>query len=491
MTCGCCSEPAEGARTDFQYAVKIVCGPMAKGSSSPLPPGKYFTKVNVHNFSRCDCVTFRWKVAIGNPQLRVGPISDFATATLCADEALEIDNTDIVRQLATTQGKSLAKSQHLEGWVVIESPTELDIVAVYAASQTAEGAIATFHTERVCPRRLVVCEDFYADISTGVAAWDVKAPGATSFEEPVLGSATPEWAAAPAGSIWIRPSVNTSQSAAGDYTFRLPFKLCSGFSDPQLSVMLLADNLASVFLNGVQVATAQTSGSNYTSPITFSVNSGFKAGDNELTIVVRNKATGHVGLALLGSIRAVAGLCPGTQPVETLPCPIVRYELYTRRVWFNPLIGMFIGIGPRWDSSSGQASTVGEIAGERRAEVLRASLTGPVNPGTTIEYNVFTRNLAGGLKGWFKSWTSSWVSSGDCGHMGVDRAMTAVAIKLVNAPVNCHIRYRIKPRRSLIHLWLPLDWSPWYYDGAVAGTVTTNGFPPDSQPITAIQVEIV
>lgn len=47
--------------------------------------------------------------------------------------------------------------EFLKGFVVIESLTELNVVAVYTASG-GDGLTQTFHTERVAPRILEVRE---------------------------------------------------------------------------------------------------------------------------------------------------------------------------------------------------------------------------------------------------------------------------------------------------------------------------------------------
>lgn len=443
MGCSCCAEPGDGVRTDFQYAVKIVCGVVDKGKDAPLPPGRYYTKVNIHNFSRCDCVTFRWKVAVGLPRLKVGPVSDFAEATLCPDEALEIDNLDIMKRL----GKPPA---HVEGWVVIESPVELDVVAVYGAAQAADGPVATFHTERVCPRRLAACDDFDADISTGVAPWQVKGPGpGASFDLATLSLPVGPWAAPPAGSLWVKPG---DQQAAGDYTFRLPFKLCTGFSEPSLKLSLLADYYANVFLNGQPVAPVQTGGPNFTTPVVFATSSHFKAGDNEITVVVTNSEKSPVGLAVLGEVTAKNGLCAG-QAVPSLPCPEISYEVYTRHFFFQQDGGWWSGV----TSNGGQAGTTGQ---HRRVQAIRAWLTGAVVPGTALEYRAHMQ-----IAGW-----TPWTPAGSvCGITNQPRRMEAVQFRLVLAPPCCTVGYRVHTRKDLMGS-NPGGWSGWHYDGVAAGS---------------------
>jgi Concanavalin A-like lectin/glucanases superfamily len=144
----------------FQYAIKVVCG---KSDGSVVAPGTYFTAVNIHNplYRR---VRFRVKVAIALPGLRPGPVSPFHDVELGPDEALEIDNPDI-NKLAQ------ADRDFLKGFVVIESATELDIVAVYTAAGS-DDHVEVLHMERVPARRTSagqahVCVDFEPPIVVG------------------------------------------------------------------------------------------------------------------------------------------------------------------------------------------------------------------------------------------------------------------------------------------------------------------------------------
>ena len=128
-------------RVTFQYAAKVVCG---RSAGEVVAPGVYFTAVNVHN-PEDKAIRFRAKVAIALPGLKPGPVSSFHDAALGPDEALEIDCPDI-HKLAKTREK------FLKGFLVLESESELDVVAVYTAAG-ADGEVETIHTERVPPRR--------------------------------------------------------------------------------------------------------------------------------------------------------------------------------------------------------------------------------------------------------------------------------------------------------------------------------------------------
>jgi hypothetical protein len=147
-------------RRIHQYAVKFLCG---KSGGGIVAPGIYFTAINVHNPLYTDA-HFRVKVAIGLPGLKPGPVSKFHSAKLAADEALEIDCPDIHRLAGS-------KAEFMKGFVVIESETELDVVAVYTGAGR-DGQLETLHTERVPARSLKVvarevCVTFEAPLAIG------------------------------------------------------------------------------------------------------------------------------------------------------------------------------------------------------------------------------------------------------------------------------------------------------------------------------------
>jgi hypothetical protein len=419
-----------------------------------LPPGRYFTKTNIHNFSRCDCVTFRWKVAVGLP-LKVGPISDFAEATLCADEALEIGCDQLMHQIgAPAHG-------HIEGWLVIESPAQLDVVAVYGTAETAEGAVNSFHTERVQPRCMTPCEDFALDVSTGVAYWEVAgpfvgpAPANAVYTEATLGPVDSNWAPL-GGALWIHPPGPNSQPE-GDYTYRLRFKLCSGFKNPRLNLSALADYYANAYLNGTDLAHLippnVTIGPNFSTPIVHpTYASHFKAGLNELFVVVTNREKGTTGLALHGSLVVEKGRCPG-EPMPLLACPGIEYNMYLEKFPWEPSSA---GGWQGWRQNGQTAGTVGQ---NRRAEKIKIQLIG-APPGMTISYSVRSAPLIGGAV-----WQGPVAEGQDVGVL--HERIELVQINLINAPLNCHLCYRVYRRHD--------GWTEsWTHEGGQAGSSGEN-----------------
>lgn len=129
-----------------QYAVKLICGSQASGV---LATGSYFTAINVHNPHE-QPIEFRKKIALtGEESEQPGKVFGPFDAKLGPDEALEIDNGDIIRHTPEIPPDAFRK-----GFVVITSDLELDVVAVYTA-EGLFGRVKTLHIDRVPPRRLV------------------------------------------------------------------------------------------------------------------------------------------------------------------------------------------------------------------------------------------------------------------------------------------------------------------------------------------------
>jgi len=154
----------------LQYAAKFLCGRRElEGPKTPGRPygtaaadkdedqdderrsrnagqvaqGTYYTAVNVHNpTERRAFMRVKFALAAdGKP----GKISRFFDIALGPDEAISIDCAQIVHLLESKYG-------FIDGFAVIESDVELDVVAVYSAAGK-DGSVQTLDTERV-PARL-------------------------------------------------------------------------------------------------------------------------------------------------------------------------------------------------------------------------------------------------------------------------------------------------------------------------------------------------
>ncbi len=119
------SARAQAQKVTFIYSAKYVCAPDFGPPDPALVPGIYKTAINVRNFLAQE-VKFTKKVVVSRGQDEPrGPISERETVTLKPDEAIDIDCPDMAKLLKEQKAGSP------KGFVVIESPVELEVVAVY------------------------------------------------------------------------------------------------------------------------------------------------------------------------------------------------------------------------------------------------------------------------------------------------------------------------------------------------------------------------
>jgi hypothetical protein len=316
--------------TVFQYAVKSVCGiaPIVDHFyQTEMAPGQYFTAINIFNPANCKAVTFSWRVVDARSiSGRPGPVNAPQHYTLRPGQGVEIDARDILGE----------RPELRKGFVVIESPCELDIVAVYSASPPPPsgspiGPLVAFHTERVPARKICPCEDLTLDLSTGVAEWTlVSAVDLNNIPFPSLMTPRPaavvedvahwpSWALQP-GTKWISvtpfpvasANSNVPGSVPGVYTFETTFTLCAGFEAASLQLDTLIDDSADVFLNNNAVGSLL---GNWTGPIYHAppITSGFLPGVNRLTFAVRNRNApppNPMGMNARVRLQAAKGACP-------------------------------------------------------------------------------------------------------------------------------------------------------------------------------------
>lgn len=330
-----CGQVHGACTTEFQYAVKVVCGRVTvtpASASTPVAPGQYWTAINIHNPDKCREAHLRWKVAVASPG-RPGPVSAYSrTLVLGPDMALEIDCPQIrqvVQPLFPPPPPTFVK-----GYVVIECDIEVDVVAVYSGTQSANLLLTTFHTERVQPRCVPVCEDLILPVHTGFAAWQTVAPTVGQLGPVVAVNPFPQppnWAAPPFGSQWVSQAITDGTSASlATRHYELCFDLCFGYTvPPPFQIQVLADDSARVFLNGTLPANfvgqvgPPSGGGGFQSPTTLTVNpSLLRPGRNCFRIQVTNGPPpvggGPTAFALGGILRVARGKCP-CAPLPLLP----------------------------------------------------------------------------------------------------------------------------------------------------------------------------
>lgn len=230
------TDPGTGKGAAFVYAAKFLCG---KADGETFAAGHYFTGVNVRNPSN-EPVSFHKRFAIAFGQQREGPVSDHVRTRLGPNAAYEIDCPDIFDHAPVD-------ADFATGFVVIEAPSELDVVAVHTVAGR-DGFARSLEIEPVHPRRQRGCADLAVD---GILRpfWDGKAresviranirnvgtASAPVSRARLIDPSTPDPAGVPYGDEVLVPALGPGESWTAQ--FRLPYWVFN----PDASLTVTAD----------------------------------------------------------------------------------------------------------------------------------------------------------------------------------------------------------------------------------------------------------
>jgi hypothetical protein len=145
----------------FQYAAKFICGIAPIEKLQLVARGTYFTSINIHN-PLVGAVSFRKRIVVIDPG-DTSVIRRFADSQLPGEGALNFSCRDIAERLSVVFSGTInttPRPSFFEGFVVIESRTELDVVALYTTGTTGliSQRVTTMNLERV-PVRLLAQPD--------------------------------------------------------------------------------------------------------------------------------------------------------------------------------------------------------------------------------------------------------------------------------------------------------------------------------------------
>ena len=153
--------PDEGAPADdgeFHYTAKVSCSIQGEFQDGTLAEGDSGTAVNLYNPTG-DRIGLTYTVALARPASPPpGAVDDLIPApqpreaALGPGEALVIDCAVMAALFCPVYGTLCIELTAIEGFVVLRSPVELDVVAVYRA-RTAEGEVRVLDVEAVASRR--------------------------------------------------------------------------------------------------------------------------------------------------------------------------------------------------------------------------------------------------------------------------------------------------------------------------------------------------
>jgi hypothetical protein len=146
---------AETIDTRYQYAAKAACSLLATFGDLALAQGTYRTLINVGNPTDQTVQFAVLPVVAGSLGAPSGGIGGVVArkGELAPDAALSIDCGTIAGFFCPTADGLCFDFTALDGFVKINSPVELDVVAIYTA-RPAEAEVSTMDVETVETRRI-------------------------------------------------------------------------------------------------------------------------------------------------------------------------------------------------------------------------------------------------------------------------------------------------------------------------------------------------
>jgi hypothetical protein len=141
--------------TRVQYSAKTLCTLATDiGFGDAFAPGRYRTVINIHNpTERKIEITRKFALAI-QPGEAVGSfsITPYKSLTLEPDQAVAYNCFDISGFYCPINGVCVDFTA-IDGFLVVNSPVELDVVAVYTVHPKG-GEVSTLDTETVAGRTM-------------------------------------------------------------------------------------------------------------------------------------------------------------------------------------------------------------------------------------------------------------------------------------------------------------------------------------------------
>jgi len=145
-------KPSKIVKTEYQYAAKVACSLLQPHQDGSLARGTYRTAVNIHNPTNKE-ITIAAKVALATEfGSEAGPfaVTPFKEAILQPDGAVGVNCFDIAGYFCPIDGVCVDFA-FLEGFLVVKSPVELDVVGVYTAAYGGRRGIHRRGNDKAAP----------------------------------------------------------------------------------------------------------------------------------------------------------------------------------------------------------------------------------------------------------------------------------------------------------------------------------------------------
>jgi len=142
-------------RTSYQYAVKTLCTLLGDtGFGDALSPGRYRTVINIHNpIEKKFEIARKFALAGGQGEpFGTFSVTPYKSLTLGPDQAIAFNCFDIAGFFCPINNVCVDFTA-IDGFLVINSPTELDVVAIYTGNPKG-GEVSTLDTETIAARKI-------------------------------------------------------------------------------------------------------------------------------------------------------------------------------------------------------------------------------------------------------------------------------------------------------------------------------------------------
>lgn len=299
----------------FTYNAKFVCGIIDDpgigfaGDEPSHKPGNYATDINLHNFQD-RAVNVTVEPSSSNVETRK-PASE--TITLSAGESAQLDCKQIVKQL----GEIALKEQFVKGFVEIKTTQRIEVVGVYTSKATevrdstsSVGIDLNISTGVDETNGILISDGKDDDDWRVVSGPGVNQPRPATVVDVNLSHVQ---AAYPNGHRGRSPEgsklISTDAGAFEDpprakFVYVRTFELPTTAKNPKLEMSFRSDDTADVYLNGDRIF----NGIGSSGSATLSVDDGFVAGENRLTVVVQESGAVVTSLGVNAHVRAdIAG----------------------------------------------------------------------------------------------------------------------------------------------------------------------------------------
>jgi hypothetical protein len=146
---------AETIQTEFEYSVKVTCSLLSTSNDQALAKGVYRTVINIHNPTDTQ-ITFGRKGVVSLPEgTPAGEfnVTSFKKTTLEPNAALQIDCLNIVNLFCSIDPICI-DFVSFDGFLVINSPVELNVFAVYTARHS-DGEVETMQVENIGAKEVI------------------------------------------------------------------------------------------------------------------------------------------------------------------------------------------------------------------------------------------------------------------------------------------------------------------------------------------------